>query len=954
MAEAAISMMLECPICQEQFSEPRVLPCQHTFCLHCLEKIREHQSTTESIPCPVCRATYHLSTAGIDALPKNIFAANLIDIVRQDDVQEQAGSGASNTENRQLCTLDTDECSQPATVYCDVCDVYMCEQCELYHKNNKLAKKHKTISVTQVTTRKIKPFCPKHTSIPLDIFCRDCNLIICSSCLTNHEEHKCCGLNSVVDNFSGQLDHVLAQTDESLKAIYKAIKVTQEQAVKVKADVTNLKQQTSAAYRAIQRHVEEQEQRHLASIDEYYQQAEKVIAETLDKQETLEAVLHSIQLYGQHLSKASAYDLTINLRSLVKRSKEEVSKSVPELRWKVDLTWSDWKVKGEVDRVALMREDEVNVETDQQLTTVTGQSATHGDHGVRQLTTVTGQSATHGDHGVRQLTTVTGQSATHGDHGVRQLTTVTGQSATHGDHGVRQLTTVTGQSATHGDHGVRQLTTVTGQSATHGDHGVRQLTTVTGQSATHGDHGVRQLTTVTGQSATHGDHGVRQLTTVTGQSATHGDHGVRQLTTVTGQSATHGDHGVRQLTTVTGQSATHGDHGVRQLTTVTGQSATHGDHGVRQLTTVTGQSATHGDHGVRQLTTVTGQSATHGDHGVRQQTTVTGQSVTCGDRVVRQLTTVTGQSATRGDRGVGQLNTFTTQCNIEVGGMVSYHSHLFIVHYNLDKLDVYDEGGSLKRSVQIPGKWCDSQDMCLVQGEGGTHSMVISDYDGQCLWWLTTEKQAGDVKLGHPQQHKLQYNPSGVSTDRSGRAVVADYDNRRVYVYSHPGQHVTCLQLSGDVYPHQALTDQSDGYVVRHRWSVDQLLWVNSAGQVTRRYTDQPAVCAHHIVDDGTCLLVSDPLNHCVHIVTREGRHDGHLITDIDPTSVCLDPAGRRLWVAYNGKDNKRHVMEMSYTPQSSRVTSSVTSCDTSPITSPVTSTPIVSLTLKVTLPKIT
>ena len=734
MAEAAISMMLECPICQEQFTEPRVLPCQHTFCLHCLEKIREHQSTTESIPCPVCRATYYLTTAGIDDLPKNIFAANLIDIVCQDDVQVQAGSGSSNTENRQLCTLDTDECSQPATVYCDVCDVYMCEQCELYHKNNKLAKKHKTISVTQVTTRKIKPFCPKHTSIPLDIFCRDCNLIICSSCLTNHEEHKCCGLNSVVDDFSGQLDHVLAQTDESLKAINKAIKVTQEQAVKVKADVTNLKQQTSAAYRAIQRHVEEHEQSHLASIDKYYQQAEKVIAETLDKQETLETVLHSIQLYGQHLSKASAYDLTTNVRSLVKRSKEEVSKSVPELRWKVDLTWSDWKVKGEVDRVALVREGEVNVESDQQMTTVTDQSVTHGDHGVRQMTTVTGQS------------------------------------------------------------------------------------------------------------------------------------------------------------------------------------------------------------------------------------------VTCGDRGVRQLTTVTGQSATRGDHGVRQLNTFTTQCNSDISGMVSYHNHLFIVHFDHNKLYVYDEGGRLKRSVQI-GRSCDPYDMCLVQGEGGTHSLVISDCAGQCLWWLTTEKQAGDVKLGHPQQHKLQYRPWGVSTARSGRAVVADCGNRRVCVYSHPGRVVTCLQLSGDVKPHQALTDQSDGYVVRHGWPVDQLLWVNSAGQVTRSYTDQPAVCAHHIVDDGTCLLVSDPLNHCVHIVTREGRHDGHLITDIDPTSVCLDPAGRRLWVAYNGKDNKRHVMEMSYTPQSSRVTSSVTSCDTSPvtspvtyltscdaspITSPVTSTPIVSLTLKVTLPKIT
>ena len=84
--------------------------------------------------------------------------------------------------------------------------------------------------------------------------------------------------------------------------------------------------------------------------------------------------------------------------------------------------------------------------------------------------------------------------------------------------------------------------------------------------------------------------------------------------------------------------------------------------------------------------------------------------------------------------------------------------------------------------------------------------------------------------------------------------------------------------------------------------------------------------------------------NNCVHIVTREGRHNGHLITGIDPICVCLYPAGRRLWVAYKGQGRKSHVMEMSYTPQSSAVTSPVTSALTSSVCS---------LTLKVNLPKI-
>ena len=44
-------------------------------------------------------------------------------------------------------------------------------------------------------------------------------------------------------------------------------------------------------------------------------------------------------------------------------------------------------------------------------------------------------------------------------------------------------------------------------------------------------------------------------------------------------------------------------------------------------------------------------------------------------------------------------------------------------------------------------------------------------------------------------------------------------------------------------------------------------------------------------ITGGTDIMVSNPHNHCVHIVTRAGRHDGHLITNIDPTCVCLDVA---------------------------------------------------------------
>ena len=357
------------------------------------EKKRKHERVTESMPCP---------------------------------------------DDNQLCTLDTDECSRPATVYCDVCTFYMCGQCELSHKNNKFTRKHQALTLTQTTSRRKQPYCPTHTSKLLDIFFEDCNSSICSTCLfKEHKEHKCCALKEKMEDCSGQLDQVLDLPDQSPKV------------------------------------------------------------------------------------------------------KSEVDKAC---------------------KVSLVRKDDVNVESDQQLTTVTGQSVKHGDLGARLW-----------------------------------------------------------------------------------------------------------------------------------------------------------------------------------------------------------------------------------------------------------------------------KKHLTNKCKEEVSGMVSYHNHLFIVHSCHGKLYVYDEK-KMKKSVEIlcqknKRKMENPHGICLVQGEGGTHSLVISDHNGQCLWWLTTEKQAGDVKLGQPYQQQLPYRPYGVSTDRSGRAVVTACYDSQVYVYKPPGQHVTCLQLLGDVKPYQALPDISDGCIVRLSVSF-QLIWV--------------------------------------------------------------------------------------------------------------------------------
>ena len=45
----------ECPICTEVYTDPRSLPCVHTYCLKCLKTISKDKPPGDEVACPLCR-----------------------------------------------------------------------------------------------------------------------------------------------------------------------------------------------------------------------------------------------------------------------------------------------------------------------------------------------------------------------------------------------------------------------------------------------------------------------------------------------------------------------------------------------------------------------------------------------------------------------------------------------------------------------------------------------------------------------------------------------------------------------------------------------------------------------------------------------------------------------------------------------------------------------------------
>lgn len=79
---------LTCSVCYSLFSDPRVLPCSHTFCKSCLDNLLQ-VSTNYSVwrplrvplKCPNCRGVVELPPMGVEALPTNVSLRAIIEKV---------------------------------------------------------------------------------------------------------------------------------------------------------------------------------------------------------------------------------------------------------------------------------------------------------------------------------------------------------------------------------------------------------------------------------------------------------------------------------------------------------------------------------------------------------------------------------------------------------------------------------------------------------------------------------------------------------------------------------------------------------------------------------------------------------------------------------------------------------------------------------------------------------
>ena len=174
--------MLQCPICIDEYKDPRILPCHHSVCLSCLlEYVQASSSSGRLFRCPQCRADVCVPRGGVKDFPPN-FYINCI----QDEIGSKPYFGICDVCERDWLV---------SQYRCIDCDLDICKFCVHDHRLFKHMSGRQS-NVIRIETGNIgtnltaQKSCSEHNDEPTCMYCNTCCAPICVTCVCDiHKKH---------------------------------------------------------------------------------------------------------------------------------------------------------------------------------------------------------------------------------------------------------------------------------------------------------------------------------------------------------------------------------------------------------------------------------------------------------------------------------------------------------------------------------------------------------------------------------------------------------------------------------------------------------------------------------------------------------------------------------------------------------------------------------------------
>ena len=232
---------VSCSVCMCTFTDPKQLPCLHSFCLHCLNGIQRTSGVRGKITCPECRRQFQIPGSGNPSeLPTNFRINSLLDVLAIKECST-ANVKCGNCDKRSAQTL-----------YCFQCCSFWCEECILAHNVIRTNKEHKTLALKDFQDQDIEAvlkrpaFCQKelHEKEELKFFCKNCEVAICNTCaMTLHEGHGKMLLQEATNTRKTKINSMIKCLKDKVLEKREMVEQFNQKSMEVQAKVANVKSQ---------------------------------------------------------------------------------------------------------------------------------------------------------------------------------------------------------------------------------------------------------------------------------------------------------------------------------------------------------------------------------------------------------------------------------------------------------------------------------------------------------------------------------------------------------------------------------------------------------------------------------------------------------------------------------------------------------------------------------------
>ena len=289
----------ECPLCLQTVKNLKTLQCLHSFCLECLDELasfaRRQLQTT--IKCPVCQTSFPIpDTDTFVNLPSSFHLNRLVDVLALED-------GTVQTQKCNTCDKNN-----PATIYCFVCQGFLCASCFQYHQRFKATRDHRNVLMDNLQAQDVQELIQRpvmrsqqyHEDQPMEFYCEDCKVLVCHKCsVVDHNRHCMTDTQKAAERPKLQMAEVVAKVKAEILLYEHQIKKQTELKNQNIADIKNAEKKMTDTVEEVIRDLREHKQKMKDKFREIYEVEQKQHAARLEILELINAQLKIFVGRGQ-------------------------------------------------------------------------------------------------------------------------------------------------------------------------------------------------------------------------------------------------------------------------------------------------------------------------------------------------------------------------------------------------------------------------------------------------------------------------------------------------------------------------------------------------------------------------------------------------------------------------------------------------------------------------------